>query len=151
MRFPRLSRWLGPALIPGLIGALGLFSAAFAGADDDAVMVGEGGSLGQILTDAKGMTLYTWDRDTEPNVTTCYDACAVRWPPHIVTGAPTAPAGVTGTFGATMRTDGTMMSTYNGKPLYYYQTDKAAGDTTGQAVGGTWWIIDADMMMMGGM
>ena len=37
-------------------------------------------ALGPILTDASGRTLYTWDRDTEPNVSTCTGACLTNWP-----------------------------------------------------------------------
>ena len=34
----------------------------------------------EVLTDANGMTLYTFDKDA-PGVTNCYDKCAVNWPP----------------------------------------------------------------------
>jgi predicted lipoprotein with Yx(FWY)xxD motif len=34
--------------------------------------------------------------------------------------------------------------TYNGWPLYYYIKDKAPGDTTGQGVGGTWFVVPPD-------
>ena len=37
-------------------------------------------SAGKVLTDAKGMTLYTYDKD-EAGKTSCYDKCAVNWPP----------------------------------------------------------------------
>jgi hypothetical protein len=30
--------------------------------------------------------------------------------------------------------------TYNGSPLYYYANDAAAGDVTGQGIGGIWYI-----------
>ena len=35
------------------------------------------------MTDAEGMTLYTFDTDTE-SASTCYDACAAKWPPYLV-------------------------------------------------------------------
>ncbi len=60
------------------------------------------------------------------------------WPPLLTTGAPTAGSGVTASMlGTTKRTDGTTQVTYNGWPLYYYVSDKAAGDTTGENVQGS--------------
>jgi predicted lipoprotein with Yx(FWY)xxD motif len=43
--------------------------------------------------------------------------------------------------GTTTRTDGTTQVTYNGWPLYYFQTDKVAGDTSGENVQGVWFVI----------
>ena len=39
-------------------------------------------SAGEILTDANGMTLYTFDKDTA-GTSNCYDECAANWPPLI--------------------------------------------------------------------
>ncbi|MFX9008225.1 hypothetical protein ABTN33_20390, partial [Acinetobacter baumannii] len=48
-------------------------------------------SLGPVLTDAKGMTLYTFDRD--PNgKTACNGPCATNWPP-LVSDDSTFPTG----------------------------------------------------------
>src|SRR5215831_3217620 len=41
-------------------------------------------SKGKVLVDAKGMTLYTLDRDTAPNKSTCNAQCATNWPPLTV-------------------------------------------------------------------
>jgi predicted lipoprotein with Yx(FWY)xxD motif len=86
-----------------------------------------------ILTDANGMTLYTWDND-EAGVTNCYDQCAVNWPP-LVAADDAAPEG---DFTLVERTDGTQMWAYDGMPLYLWVEDQAPGDTTGDGVGGTW-------------
>lgn len=86
-----------------------------------------------ILTDANGMTLYTWDNDEE-GVTNCYDQCAVNWPPLIAEADATAE----GDFSLVARTDGTQMWAYQGEPLYLWVKDEAPGDTTGDGVGGTW-------------
>ena len=98
--------------------------------------------LGDILTDAKGMTLYIYTKDT-PGTSVCYNGCATAWPPFLVSAGalPTAPAGFTGAFATTTRTDGTMQLTYNGMPLYYYVKDKNPGDVTGQGVGSVWYVI----------
>jgi predicted lipoprotein with Yx(FWY)xxD motif len=37
--------------------------------------------------------------------------------------------------------DGKKQLTINGMPVYYYQKDKAAGDITGQGVGGVWYLV----------
>ena len=105
------------------------------------VNVGQNSTLGSFLVDSKGMTLYLFTTDT-PNTSTCYGSCASYWPPLLTNGAPTAGAGVTASMlGTTKRTDGTTQVTYNGWPLYYYISDKAAGDTTGENVQGVWFVI----------
>jgi predicted lipoprotein with Yx(FWY)xxD motif len=104
--------------------------------------VSETAAVGKFLTGADGKTLYVFTKDTAPNASTCVDACLAKWPALIATGgtAPAAPAGVTGTFATFARPDGTMQVSYNGKPLYYYAPDTKAGDTTGQGVGGVWFV-----------
>ena len=44
--------------------------------------------------------------------------------------------GVTGQFGTLTRDDTSTQVTYAGMPLYYWQADAKAGDTTGQNVNG---------------
>lgn len=105
------------------------------------VDVGQSSSLGSILVDSKGMTLYLFIKDT-PNTSNCYGNCATLWPPLLTTGTPTAGSGVDATLlGTTTRTDGTTQVTYNGWPLYYYASDKAAGDTTGENVNSVWFVV----------
>jgi predicted lipoprotein with Yx(FWY)xxD motif len=97
-------------------------------------------SLGDVLTDGKGMTLYMFEPDKQGE-STCYDQCATAWPPLLVETA-TAGDGVDGSLlGTTTRTDGTTQVTYNKWPLYYWQNDKAPGDVTGQAVKDVWWVV----------
>ena len=108
------------------------------------VAVSSSGSLGPMLVDDKGMTLYLFEKDT-PNTSNCYDKCATNWPPLLTTGSPVAGDGVDASkLGVTQRTDGTSQVTYNGWPLYYYAKDAAAGDTTGQGVGDVWFVIAPD-------
>ena len=52
--------------------------------------------------------------------------------------------GVPGVVGVISATDGTPQVTYDGRPLYYYVADAAAGDTDGQAVGDVWWVATID-------
>jgi predicted lipoprotein with Yx(FWY)xxD motif len=105
------------------------------------VKVGQNATLGSFLVDSKGMTLYLYTKDT-PNKSNCYGGCAGYWPPLLTTDAPRAGTGVTASMlGTTKRTDGTTQVTYNGWPLYYYASDKAAGDTTGENVQNVWFVI----------
>ncbi|MFT3891393.1 MAG: hypothetical protein QM730_07140 [Anaerolineales bacterium] len=108
-----------------------------------AVDLGKSDTLGSILVDDKGMTLYLFTKDT-PNTSACYDKCATAWPPLLTTGAPVAGDGVDASkLGTTTRTDGTTQVTYNGWPLYYYVKDQASGDVVGQDVGGVWYVLSA--------
>ncbi len=97
--------------------------------------------FGSFLVDEKGMTLYLYTKDTK-NVSNCYDKCAVNWPVLFTTGAPQASDGLNASLlGTTTRTDGKLQVTYNGWPLYYWIKDTKAGDTSGQDVGGVWFLV----------
>jgi predicted lipoprotein with Yx(FWY)xxD motif len=101
-------------------------------------------SLGNIIVDAQGRTLYKFDKDTA-GTSTCYDKCAANWPALVVTGAPTAGPGLDASKLTTVdRTDGTKQVKYGEFPLYYFANDKAAGDTNGQGVSKIWWVVGAD-------
>ena len=91
------------------------------------------------LKDPQGMTLYIWDKDTQPNVSTCEGGCLQAWPAYLVgaTAPSTLPAGFT-TF---KRSTGELQYAYNGHPLYYYANDTKPGDITGDGVGGTWHLV----------
>ena len=105
------------------------------------VNVSQNASLGSFLVDSKGMTLYLFTKDS-PNTSNCYGGCAAYWPPFLTSLAPAAGTGVNASMlGTTKRSDGSMQVTYNGWPLYYYVSDKAAGDTTGENVQGVWFVI----------
>jgi predicted lipoprotein with Yx(FWY)xxD motif len=91
-----------------------------------------------LLTDAKGLTLYTFAPD-KVNKSVCYGDCASYWPP--VPGNMSAGPGVTGKIGTITRTDGTTQATYNGRPLYTYIGDHGPGTAAGNNInlnGGLW-------------
>jgi predicted lipoprotein with Yx(FWY)xxD motif len=90
---------------------------------------------GEVLTDANGMTLYTFDKDAS-GTSNCYDACAVKWPPL----AAAAGASAEGKYTLVERKDGAKQWAYDGKPLYLWQNDKKSGDVTGDGVGGVWHV-----------
>lgn len=101
-----------------------------------ALMISAPAAFADMLTDADGMTLYTFDKD-EGGVSTCYDQCAVNWPPYLGSADAKMSEGWT----LVERTDGTMQWAYDGKPLYYYVGDAAKGDMTGDGRGGVWHVV----------
>jgi len=109
--------------------------------DGEEIKVATNAELGTFLVDEDGMTLYLFTKDS-PGVTTCFDACLQAWPPLLTNGEPRADDGVTGSkLGTITRDDGSIQVTYDGLPLYYYITDVKPGDTTGQGVGGVWFVV----------
>ncbi len=107
------------------------------------LQVANNSTLGNFLTDGKGMTLYLFLKDTK-NTSNCYDACAAKWPPLVSQAKPTLGDGLKADLvGTTLRKDGTTQITYNGWPLYYYAPDGKPGDATGQGVGNVWYVLSA--------
>ena len=139
-----LGRRLLPAVAGASIVALALLVAAVATPKSQPVATGpdvlKARTIGgvSLLTDARGLTLYSFAPDTSTK-SACYGSCAAYWPP--VTGTPSAGAGVTGTLGTINRTDGTKQATYDGHPLYTYIGDSAPGTASGNNLnlnGGLW-------------
>jgi predicted lipoprotein with Yx(FWY)xxD motif len=101
-------------------------------------------SLGQILVDGNGMSIYLFEKD-KGTTSMCDSSCAKYWPPVTTSGGAKAGSGVTaGKLGTTKRADGTTQVTYNGHPLYLYTGDKSPGDVTGQgqnAFGALWYVV----------
>ena len=99
-------------------------------------------SLGEVVVDGEGMTLYMFTNDTQDSgESVCEGDCLVAWPP--LEGEPTAGEGVDESLlGTIERSDGSMQASYNGWPLYYWAQDTAPGDVTGQGVGDVWYVLD---------
>jgi predicted lipoprotein with Yx(FWY)xxD motif len=98
-------------------------------------------SLGQIIVNSSGRTLYLFGKDRNGK-SSCTGKCAAAWPPLITSGKPsftgTAMASLLGT---TKRSDGRLQVTYNHHPLYTFIKDTKAGQTNGEgvnALGGVW-------------
>ena len=93
--------------------------------------------LGTIMKDPKGMTLYTFAKDTA-GVSNCSGACMTLWPPYSAKSA-------TGTFPTNIsvikRSDGTFQYAWKGMPLYYYSKDKDSGDAYGNGVAALWSVV----------
>lgn len=106
------------------------------------ITVATDSQLGKYLVAANGMTLYTYSKDTK-DVSNCSGGCAAAWPPYTIAGSDklVGGAGVGGKIGVIKRSDGSTQVTYNGMPLYFYQRDTKPGDTTGDKVGGVWFVV----------
>jgi predicted lipoprotein with Yx(FWY)xxD motif len=101
-------------------------------------------SLGKILVDGTGRTVYVFAND-KANSSTCDGACAADWPPvPAPSSLPTSLAGVTGALGEATRSDGSRQLTVAGHPLYRFSGDSSAGQTHGQGLtlnGGLWTVV----------
>jgi predicted lipoprotein with Yx(FWY)xxD motif len=140
----RVTMALGALLLAASLGS----PVAQAAGPTGAAQVNAGsGALGTFLTDANGRTLYVFLNDNYgPSV--CYGGCATAWPPLLTNGAPVAGNGAQqGMLGTAPRNDGTTQVTYNGWPLYYWFRDSVPGDTKGQWVGNTWFVIGPDAQL----
>ncbi len=85
------------------------------------------------LTDAKGMTLYTFDRDAGGK-SACNGPCATNWPPLMATGD----AKASGDWTVVTRDDGSKQYAYKGKALYAWSKDAKPGDKTGDGMNNAW-------------
>ena len=89
---------------------------------------------GPALTDAKGMSLYTFDKDMDGK-SACNGPCATNWPGLKAEASDKAEGGYT----IIKRDDGSMQWAYKGKPLYTFAKDQKAGDITGDGfLNGAW-------------
>ncbi len=107
-------------------------------------------SLGTVLVNANGRTLYHLTKESATNIV-CTGACAQTWPPVTVPSGqqPQAGSGITGTLTVVNRPDGTQQAAINGQPLYMYSGDTKAGDTNGQGIGGVWFALMANGSSVG--
>ena len=102
-------------------------------------------SLGPVLVDSLGLTVYLLTADT-PGHSSCSAQCLQYWPPVPAPAGTSAPSvqGISAALSVTKATGGASMLTAGGWPLYTFVKDKAAGDVTGQGVktfGGTWYAV----------
>lgn len=98
-------------------------------------------SLGKILVDPHGMTLYTFDNDQKGAASACTGKCIAAWPP-LVAPADAKAEGEWSTVDVTDK-DGKMekMWAYNGSPVYTFIKDTKPGDVNGDGVGGVWHVV----------
>jgi predicted lipoprotein with Yx(FWY)xxD motif len=93
-------------------------------------------SVGAVLVDSQGMTVYTYDED-EPGKSNCTGVCAVIWPPVEAAQG----ASPSGQFTLVDRGNSTKQWAYDGMPLYGYFFDDKPGDVSGDGADGVWHVI----------
>ncbi|HEX4116101.1 MAG TPA: hypothetical protein VHY18_09540 [Solirubrobacteraceae bacterium] len=99
-------------------------------------------SLGTILVDSQGMTLYHLSGEQNGKFICTSTACLGVWHPLIAPSSG-APSGEVGSLGTVKRPEGTMQVTYKGTPLYTFTGDQQSGETKGQGIKdvGTWSVV----------
>ena len=126
-------------LILGLVAGAAMITAAWAAEPVKSMDT----SLGKVMVDMNGMTLYTYDKDTKGAAkSTCVDKCIAAWPPFIAP-ADAKPEGKW-TIVDGLDKDGktpVKMWAYDGWPLYYFVKDTKPGDVTGDMVGNVWHVV----------
>jgi predicted lipoprotein with Yx(FWY)xxD motif len=96
-------------------------------------------SLGKVLVDSRGMTLYTLSADGQDH-STCSSQCLQFWPAV----APAKAGRLSVTTGRTATPDGTAIATVAGHPVYTFSQDQQPGDVNGEGVdefGGVWHAV----------
>jgi predicted lipoprotein with Yx(FWY)xxD motif len=100
--------------------------------------------LGEILVTTKGLTLYRYTLD-KPNEIACTAAggCNRYWPPLVLAPGVRSPkeAGGVSDLGTIKDPDGKLQVTFNGHPLYSYIGDTKPGESNGQGLDGTWFVV----------
>jgi predicted lipoprotein with Yx(FWY)xxD motif len=109
-------------------------------------------NLGSYLTDKDGYALYYFSNDAD-GANNCTGGCITAWPIFNIDGltADQLGTGLTlGDFNAISTPNGNQL-TYKGWPLYYYApagVREMAGQTSGEAVGGVWFVAKPDYTIM---
>ncbi len=115
---------------------------------NDTVVLAEDATLGKILTDANGKTLYYFSLDHDGQSVSCEDDCLDAWPIFYSEDLLVSGELSTQDFGVVTRSDGQQQTTYKGWPLYYFINDANAGDTNGEGVNDVWFVAKPDYSIM---
>ncbi len=104
-------------------------------------------SLGNVLTDQAGKTLYFFAADASGK-SACSGSCLDTWP-VFYKETPTLSTSLTaGDFTTITRDDGKKQTTFRGWPLYTFKSDAKAGDVLGDNVGKSWYVAKTDYSIM---
>jgi predicted lipoprotein with Yx(FWY)xxD motif len=103
----------------------------------DTVMVTNNPTLGNILVDSNGMTLYLFLKDNG-TTTACTGTCAQNWP-ALTSASPSAGSGADATILGTV--PDTNQVTYHGHLLYTFAKDKNPGDVNGEGLLNAWYAV----------
>ena len=101
-------------------------------------------TLGTILVDSRGRTLYLFGKDTKGK-SACSGKCASFWPPLVTSGKPRVAGNARASLiGTTKRADGRLQVTYKHHPLYRFAKDTGKGQTNGEGIdafGAHWYVV----------
>jgi predicted lipoprotein with Yx(FWY)xxD motif len=127
-----------------LIGLTAALFATAAYAADPATYAETG--MGKVLVGPNGMTLYTFDKDTQgAPMSACVGKCIAAWPPFVADAGAMAEGKWTTVDVTDKDGKAEKMWAYDGWPLYYWVKDSKPGDTTGDGVGGVWHVVKEGM------
>jgi plastocyanin len=148
LKFTKAGSYTYHCLLHDSNGMIGKIRVVAAGASTNPgtpiATVANNATLGPILTDANGHTLYYLTSEAGDQPLQCTGKCLNNWFPLTV---PTADSdavegpGITGVFEVHARPDGINQVYYGEAPLYTFVGDKAPGDIHGhgiKAFGGVW-------------
>jgi predicted lipoprotein with Yx(FWY)xxD motif len=85
----------------------------------------------KVLTNTKGLTLYTLSGETKGKFI-CTGSCLKVWPPLLVAGG-TKPKGPV-TLGTIKRPEGKTQVTFKGMPVYTFTGDSKKGEANGEGL-----------------
>lgn len=111
------------------------------------VELAQNSSLGSILTDENGMTLYFFTKDASGQ-SACADGCLTNWPIYNIEDLLIGTGLESSDFGSITRSDGAKQTTYKGWPLYYFSDDNNAGDIKGDGANSVWFAAKPDYTIM---
>lgn len=112
------------------------------------VQVSTDATLGKVLTDSAGRTLYFYSKDAG-DTSTCTGGCLAAWPLFYSAELNLTDTSLhTSDFATIVRRDGLKQTTYKGWPLYYYVKDTLPKLTLGEKVGNIWYVAKPDYSVM---
>ena len=101
--------------------------------------------VGGTNSSSPGFTVYVFDNDLGLAGSACNGLCAVSWPPVLVTDDDVS--NIPG-LSIITRDDDSKQAAYLGRPLYFFQSDTAPGDTVGDGAGGVWWKVSQEQVSL---
>ena len=112
---------------PAANAASGSPSATAATLSSGEVSVRADNSLGDVVVDGKGMSVYVFAKDTKPGSSSCEGECAAQWPP-VPAGEAKAATGINQELlGSITRTDGSKQLTLAGPETSTVRASRAPG------------------------
>ena len=92
-------------------------------------------SLGPVLVDSRGHTLYAFDLDKGTKSMCTTGVCAASWFPCLTSAKPLTAGGVSAAkLGLAKRANGKWQVMFSGHLLYFFSGDKAAGQVRGASI-----------------